>query len=134
MGELEQPHRLVNHETDTFWLWFEAETNGESYSTQYNEMPTRINLYRRGPYFDEIHWFDFQLVSSADGLLPLKGDLALYCYPEKILASVTWHATENIGPLLLAIKGKSEKSIQINKMAKGQNRHFRLGCLEKSCR
>ncbi|MCP4642794.1 MAG: hypothetical protein GY851_20270 [bacterium] len=93
-GELGAPHRLIDTETGRPWLWFEIDdANGTMYSSQRVKKPSRINLYRRGPYFCEVHWFDIQLADEHGNLAPLKGDLALYCYPDKILASITWHGT-----------------------------------------
>ncbi len=104
-GELNRPHRLVSDNGEP-WLWFEIhDKSGTVYSTQHSPQPSRINLYRRGPYYCEIHWFDLQ-PSTAEGTpAPLKGDLALFCYPEKILAEITWHGTGALDADHLTIKG-----------------------------
>ncbi len=57
-GQLEQPHALID-ENQKEWLWMEIEDgDGNIYSTRNSAEPSRINLYRRGPYFCEVHWFD----------------------------------------------------------------------------
>ena len=97
VGQLRAPHLLVDAESGETWLALTVTgADGAVYSTTTTtKEPSRINLYRRGPYFCEVHWFDVQ-VSNADGkVAPLKGDLALYCYPEKMLASIAWHAVED---------------------------------------
>ncbi|MCK0148087.1 hypothetical protein MWU78_20745 [Arenibacter sp. F26102] len=113
IGQLEKPH-LLKDSNNQDWLWMEmADNDGNIFSTQFSEEPSRINLYRRGPYFNEIHWFDIQLVSEDGIVAPLKGDLALYCYPEKILAEITWHATDDFKAKTLNIKGTSPKDFEL---------------------
>ena len=104
-GELTAPHRLVHHD-GTPWLWFELkDADGTVYSTQHSKRPSRINLYRRGPYFCEVHWFDLQPAMEDGTLAPVKGDVALFCYPEKILAEVTWHGVGAFEAVNLSAKG-----------------------------
>ncbi len=95
VGELRKPHRLVDAETGEVWLTLEVETADATYSTAYADAPSRINVYRRGPYFCEVHWLDLRVATPDGEVAPLKGDLALYCYPDKLLASITWHATKD---------------------------------------
>ncbi len=37
-------------------------------------------------------------------MAPLKGDLTLYCYPEKMLAEIAWHAVGNFDAAKLRVK------------------------------
>ena len=69
--------------------------SGSVYSTQNSVDPSRINLYRRGPYFCEVHWLDIRLATAEGDTAALNGDLALYCYPEKMLAEIRWHGTKD---------------------------------------
>ena len=93
-GQLAKPHLLSDTETGEPWLWLEiVDEAGAIYSTQFSKGKSRINLYRRGPYFCEVHWFDIGLATEDGQVAPLRGDLALFCHPEKILAEITWHAT-----------------------------------------
>lgn len=105
-GQLEKPHLLTDDHTGEPWLWMEMEDDaGHVYSTRHSDDPSRINLYRRGPYFCEIHWFDIRLATAEGDTAALKGDLALYCYPEKMLAEIRWHATADFPARTLHIKG-----------------------------
>ncbi len=106
MGQLVQPHLLVDRATREPWLWFEMrDAEGTLYSSRHSAPPSRINLYRRGPYFCEIHWLDLGLATAQGQPAPLKGDLALYCYPEKILAEVTWHGTGPFPATAVSFRG-----------------------------
>jgi len=108
-GQLQAPHLLVDKKDAQPWLWIEMEdSKGVRYSTKNNKKDTRINLYRRGPYYCEIHWFDVLLTDEANQTAPLKGDLTLFCYPEKILADITWHGVEKFTPVEMEIKGLVE--------------------------
>lgn len=124
IGQLEKPH-LLKDSKDLNWLWMEmTDQEGNVFSTQFSEEPSRINLYRRGPYFNEVHWFDIQLVSEDGIVAPLKGDLALYCYPEKILAEITWHATDDFKAKVLNVKGISPKDFELNSFGKETKQSF----------
>jgi hypothetical protein len=109
IGLLRTPHLLIGREDGGIpWLWFEMEdADGIRYSTRNNPENTRINLYRRGPYYCEIHWLDMQLTSEAHQTAPLKGDLTLYCYPDKVLADIAWHGTGNFEPRRMTVNGLS---------------------------
>lgn len=39
----------------------------------------------------------------------LRGDLTLYCYPEKILADITWHGSGRFVPASMEVKGLVEQ-------------------------
>jgi hypothetical protein len=55
-GQLQAPHLLVDKKDAQPWLWIEMEdSKGVRYSTKNNKKDTRINLYRRCPYYCEIH-------------------------------------------------------------------------------
>ena len=111
-GQLIKPHLLLDNKTGAPWLWLEIVDNtGKVYSTQFSKNKSRINLYRRGPYFCEVHWLDLGLSTKEGKAAPLKGDLALYCYPEKILAEVTWHGTDNFPATSLRVKGRLNQTV-----------------------
>ncbi|MDQ1256379.1 MAG: hypothetical protein QG656_975, partial [Candidatus Hydrogenedentes bacterium] len=84
----------------------------------------RINLYRRGPYFCEVHWFDVRVADERGKAAPLKGDLALYCYPDKILASITWHATKDFAASSIAVHGKTESAFTPEPFTAGSIQSF----------
>jgi hypothetical protein len=109
-GQLAKPHLLSDTETGEPWLWLEiVDEAGAMYSTLFFKGKSRINLYRRGPYFCELHWFDIGLATEDGQVAPLKGDLALFCYPEKILAEITWHGTGGFLANALHVKGIQNK-------------------------
>jgi hypothetical protein len=126
VGQLRTPHLLVGKDDAKPWLWFEMEdANGIRYSTKNNSKDTRINLYRRGPYYCEIHWFDIQLTSENHQTAPLKGDLALFCYPEKILAEITWHGIGDFTPRIMEVYGLvSLKHNEFKPFENGTIQHF----------
>ena len=45
--------------------------------------PSRVNIYRRGPYYIEVHWLDVMMEGDT-GAFPAKGEVVLYCYPDKL--------------------------------------------------
>ena len=111
-GQLVTPHRLSDSRTGALWLWFETQDEaGVVYSTQHARGKSRINLYRRGPYFCEVHWLDLGLATAEGKAAPLKGDLALFCYADKILAEITWHGTGDFHATSLHVKGLLSKEM-----------------------
>ncbi|MDR1523915.1 MAG: hypothetical protein LBS79_01480 [Tannerella sp.] len=126
VGQLRAPHLLAGKNDAAPWLWFEMEdADGIRYSTKNNRENTRINLYRRGPYYCEIHWFDVQLTSEDRQTAPLKGDLTLFCYPEKILADIAWHGTGHFEPRRMKVNGLvSLKHDTFKPFEKGTVQHF----------
>ncbi|MDR2139475.1 MAG: hypothetical protein LBP50_08000 [Tannerella sp.] len=126
IGQLRSPHRLVDKNTAAPWLWLEMEDgDGVRYATDNNPEPARINLYRRGPYYCEIHWLDVRLTSETGRTAPLKGDVTLYCYPEKILADVAWHGVGDFAPRTMEVNGKvSLRYDGFQPFEKGTVQHF----------
>ncbi|HEO70341.1 MAG TPA: hypothetical protein ENN80_03695, partial [Candidatus Hydrogenedentes bacterium] len=106
VGSLRAPQRLYNVESGDEWLHLSVTgADGRVYSMHHAKDDSRINLYRRGPYFCEVHWLDVQVATKGGRCAPLKGDLALYCYSDKLLASITWHATEDFAAENVAAHG-----------------------------
>ena len=100
------------------------DSEGQVYSTQWSSKPTRINLYRRGPYYCEVHWFDLQPATKAGRAAPIKGDLALFCYPEKILAEITWHGTGDFAARRLNVRGIAPTEFDCSPFEKGKRQAF----------
>jgi hypothetical protein len=124
-GELAKPHRLVHAENGEEWLWLSVEgADGTQYTSKEWGEPSRINLYRRGPYFCEVHWFDVRVADGAGNPAPLKGDVALYCYPDKLLASVTWHAVEDFGGGTMSAHGRVDAKAELAALKKGDKALF----------
>lgn len=124
-GQLEKPHLLTDLQTGEPWLWMEIEdASGKVYSTRNSEDPSRINLYRRGPYFCEVHWFDIRLATGVGDTAALNGDLALYCYPEKMLAEIRWHGTNDFPAKVLHVKGIASRDFKLEPFRAGEARSF----------
>ena len=124
-GELLMPHRLIDAANGNPWLWMEVtDAAGKLYSTQHFNKDSRINLYRRGPYYCEVHWFDLMPMADDSTSSHLVADLALFCYPEKILAQVTWHAKEDFAGARLHIKGIAPKDFDLQPFSKGDIQSF----------
>ena len=112
LGELRKPHCLRDAASGEVWLELSVQdTSGTIYSVRHAAAPSRINLYRRGPYYCEVHWLDLSLADEAGNIAPLKGDLALYCYPRQILGSVTWHAISDFEASSVRIEGRTPRDL-----------------------
>lgn len=123
-GQLRKPHSLFDDQGKD-WLWMEMEDEqGVVYSTLHADVPSRINLYRRGPYFCEVRWMDVQLASEDGKLLPLKGDIGLFCYPEKILTEVHWHGTDAFNASKLHVRGISPHTFDCRPFSEGDRQSF----------
>ena len=82
LGELRKPHCLRDAASGEVWLELSVQdTSGTIYSVRHAAASSRINLYRRGPYYCEVHWLDLSLADEAGNIAPLKGDLALLLLP-----------------------------------------------------
>ena len=124
-GELRTPHRLVEAATGAEWLSLEiTDASGAVYTTKNAAPDSRINLYRRGPYFCEVHWLDIQAATAGGALAPLKGDLALYGYPDKLLASITWHATGDFALAGMRVEGIAPAAFDAKPIAAGETAFF----------
>lgn len=58
--------------------------------------PSRVNIYRRGPYTIETHWLDVPLADAGGKALPIKGEVVFTSYPEKVHISVILHVTGDV--------------------------------------
>ncbi len=66
------------------------------YSSLNAPVPSRVNVYRRGPYYTEVHWLDVIFCDDKGAPAPIKGEVVFYCYPEKFHTGVVLHVTEDI--------------------------------------
>lgn len=60
------------------------------------ETPSRVNLYRRGPYYDEVHWLDMAFTNGDGQVAPIRGEVVFYAYAESCRIGVVLHATADI--------------------------------------
>jgi len=70
-----------------------TDSNDITYSSLNSKEASRINIYRRGPYYIETHWLDIQLADLTGKLAPVRGEVVLYSYPEKTHVGVIMHVT-----------------------------------------
>ena len=125
-GQLRMPHLLISDQGEE-WLWMEiTDKEGKVYSTRNSEEPSRINLYRRGPYFCEVHWFDMQPTSEDGELAPLKGDITLFCYPEKVIVEVAWHGEGEFDADKLMVKGIAPSEFACKPFSEGMKQVFKF--------
>ena len=68
--------------------------DGRVYSSLSSKTPSRVNIYRRGPYYIETHWLDVTLTDSKGEVAPIKGEVVFYSYPEKTHVGVILHVTK----------------------------------------
>ncbi len=124
-GDLLPPNLLCETNTSTPVLWFEmTDQRGNHFSTRNSKTQSRINLYRRGPYYDELHWFDIRLADQKGDTLPLRAEVVLYCYPEKVKGSVKLFPSANVTVKNFTVKGKVETSLAIKPIEKGIPQYF----------
>lgn len=71
-------------------------SDGISYTSLNTKSHSRINIYRRGPYYIETHWLDVELTSPDGEVAPIKGEVVFYSYPEKTHVGVILHVTKPI--------------------------------------
>jgi len=124
-GDLLPPNLLYDSNTAKPWLYFEVTgPQGKIYSTQYSQTKSRINLYRRGPYYCEIHWVDLTFAGQGGESLPLKAEVVLYCYPEKIKGSLKLFSSGNVEAMTFLVRGKNETKLAAGKLEKDHTRFF----------
>jgi len=73
-----------------------TDSAGTVYSTLNTKSASRLNIYRRGPYYIESHWLDVELTDSNENTAPIKGEVVFYSYPEKTHIGVILHVTKPV--------------------------------------
>jgi len=73
-----------------------TDASGRTYSSLRAKSASRVNIYRRGPYYIETHWLDVELADADGNPAPLKGELVFYSYPEKTHVALILHVTKAI--------------------------------------
>lgn len=131
-GDLVPPNLLYDSNTSIPWLWFElTDSQGQLYSTKAAKTKSRINLYRRGPYYCEIHWVDVRFANEKGDTLPIRAEVVLYCFPEKVKSSIKLFPSANINVKNLTAKGKAETSLAIKNLEKGQPQYFNFDLFQE---
>lgn len=70
-----------------------TDSTGTVYTSLRTKSASRVNIYRRGPYYIETHWLDVSLTNSKGETAPIKGEVVFYSYPEKTHVGVILHVT-----------------------------------------
>ena len=71
-----------------------VDASGNIYSSLNSKKPSRVNIYRRGPYYIETHWLDVLLTDENGIEVPVKGEVIFYSYPEKTHVGVVLRVVE----------------------------------------
>ncbi len=71
-----------------------TDASGKTYSSLRSKNASRVNIYRRGPYYIETHWLDVELADADGTAAPIKGEVVFYSYPEKTHVAVILHVTK----------------------------------------
>lgn len=131
-GDLVPPNLLYDSNTSAPWLWFEmTDSQGQLYSTKYTKSKSRINLYRRGPYYCEIHWVDMRFANQKGDTLPIRAEVVLYCFPERVKSSIKLFPSAQLNMKTLTAKGKAETSLEIKTIEKGQPQYFNFDLFQE---
>lgn len=73
------------------------DSSGREYTSINTLSASRINIYRRGPYYIETHWLDITLTGTDNtSKAPIKGEIIFYSYPEKTHVGIKLHVTGEI--------------------------------------
>jgi hypothetical protein len=72
-----------------------TDDKGVQWNTNQVTTKSRVNLYRRGPYYNEIHWLDLEFSNNKKNTLPVKGEVVFHSYPEFCRVSILFHAVKN---------------------------------------
>ena len=72
---------------------------GVRYDTSAAHTPARINIFRHGPHYHDVHVFDLIPTSAAGATLPIRGELVFHAYPDRLFTEVRLHVS---GPLAVA--------------------------------
>jgi hypothetical protein len=124
-GNLIPPNQLYESGTSMPWLFVEiSDQQGNVYSSQNSKAKTRINLYRRGPYYCEIHWFDLTFTDNNGASLPTRSEIILYCYPDKLKGSIKLFPSENADISTITVKGKTKTLLAAKPLVKDEAQFF----------
>lgn len=72
------------------------DTSGKIWSTLHASKASRVNLYRRGPYYHEVHWLDVAWQNAQGAVIPVKGEIIFHCYPDHFRCAIVMHPIEAI--------------------------------------
>jgi len=100
---------------DLGYLWVQA--NGKVYRSDKSSEPARLNIWRHGPYYYEIHVLNSRLFSDDRTRFPGSGELVLYCYPDKFHFQAIIHVSNDVH---VKSAGFDLNLIGVSKSAQGQ--------------
>jgi hypothetical protein len=76
------------------YLW--VKFGGKVYRTDRSDEHARLNIWRHGPYYYEIHIMNCRLVSEDGTKFPGFGEMVFYSYPEKCHVQAVIHASSDV--------------------------------------
>lgn len=79
---------------DLGYLWVQA--NGKVYRSDKSSEASRLNIWRHGPYYYEIHVLNSRLFSDDGSQFPGAGELVFYCYPDKFHLQTIIYASDHV--------------------------------------
>lgn len=69
---------------------------GTPYDTSRAKTPARINIFRHGPHYYDVHIFDLVPTSPSGDPLPVRGELVWHAYPDRLFLEVRLHVVEAV--------------------------------------
>ncbi len=67
--------------------------DGVWYQTAVATRPARINIFRHGPHYYDVHVFDLTPTSESGDVLPLLGEIVFHAYPDRLYVEIRLHPT-----------------------------------------
>lgn len=69
------------------------DADGVRYESTRARTPARINIFRHGPHYYDVHVFDLALADGDGQALPVRGELVFHVYPAKLYYELILHVT-----------------------------------------
>lgn len=77
-------------------------SDGALYETAAADTPSRINIFRHGPHYHDVHVFDLVPTGPSGETVPIAGEVVFHAYPDRLYLEVRLHVT---GPVNVAGAG-----------------------------
>ncbi len=67
--------------------------DGDRFATSLAASPARINIFRHGPHYADVHIFDLHPTTAKGDTLPVRVEVILHAYPERLYVETVLHPT-----------------------------------------
>lgn len=67
--------------------------DGGIFETSRAATPARINIFRHGPHYQDVHVFDLVPTAAGGATLPVRGEVVFHAYPDRLFLEVRLHTT-----------------------------------------